>query len=174
MTAWTLEPAHSDVSFAVKHMGFSTVRGRFGGVAGTVTFAEDGRLAGADITIDVSTIDTGMAQRDGHLKSPDFFDVATYPQARFVATSVAQQPDGALTVAGDLTLHGITRPVTLTGTLGQPAVDPFGQRRVGASLSAALARKDWGLTWNVALEKGGWLVSEDVTLHVDVQAVPAT
>jgi polyisoprenoid-binding protein YceI len=173
MSTWNIDPAHSDVTFSVKHMGFSTVRGRFGGISGTVELESNETVRAADVTIDVSTVDTGMDQRDGHLKSPDFFDVATHGTARFLLTSATQQPDGTLTATGDLTLRGVTKPVTLTGHSGLPATDPFGNRRIGASLSTTIARKEWGLTWNVALEKGGWLVSEDVTLNVDVQAIAA-
>ncbi|MCU0634896.1 MAG: YceI family protein [Gemmatimonadaceae bacterium] len=173
MTTWNIDPTHSDLTFAVKHMGFSTVRGRFGGVSGTISLAPEGTVAAADVTVDVTTVDTGMEQRDGHLKSPDFFDVANHGTAKFTLTAVTQQADGTMVAQGDLTIRGVTRPVTLTGHAGEPATDPFGNRRIGASLTTKIARKDWGLTWNVALEKGGWLVSEDVTLNVDVQAIAA-
>jgi polyisoprenoid-binding protein YceI len=173
MTLWNIDPTHSDLAFSVKHMGFSTVRGRFGTVSGTVTLDATDRVTNADIDVDVSSVDTGMEQRDGHLKGADFFDVGNHPTARFVLTQVTQDNDGALTATGDLTMRGVTRPVTLTGTTGAPATDPFGNRRIGASLTAKLPRKEWGLTWNVALEKGGWLVSEDVVMMVDVQAVAA-
>jgi polyisoprenoid-binding protein YceI len=173
MSTWNIDPTHSDLAFSVKHMGFSTVRGRFGAVTGTVTLGDGDRVTAADIAVDVSSVDTGMEQRDGHLKSADFFDVATHPQARFVLTSAEQQADGTLIASGDLTLRGTTKSITLKGEAGAPAVDPFGVRRIGASLSTKLPRKEWGLSWNVALEKGGWLVSEEVTLNVDVQAVAA-
>jgi polyisoprenoid-binding protein YceI len=171
MSTWNIDPAHSDLAFSVKHMGFSTVRGRFGAVSGTITLDDSDRVATADITVDVSSVDTGMEQRDGHLKGADFFDIATHPTARFMLTGITQQADGEMSATGELTLRGVTKPVTLTGTSGAPATDPFGNRRIGASLSTKLARKEWGLTWNVALEKGGWLVSEDVALQVDVQAI---
>jgi polyisoprenoid-binding protein YceI len=173
MSTWNIDPSHSDLGFSVKHMGFSTVRGRFGTVSGTVTLDDTNRVAAADILVDVSSVDTGMEQRDGHLKSPDFFDVANHANAHFVLTSAEQHADGTMIATGNLTLRGVTKPVTLTGTAGAPATDPFGNRRIGASLSTKIARKDWGLTWNVALEKGGWLVSEDVSLNVDVQAIAA-
>jgi polyisoprenoid-binding protein YceI len=173
MTTWNIDPAHSDLAFSVKHMGFSTVRGRFGAVSGTVTLDESDHVTNAEITVDVGSVNTGMEQRDGHLKSADFFDIANHPTARFELTAITQQPGGELSATGRLTLRGVTQQLTLSGTAGAPATDPFGNRRIGASLSTKLARKDWGLTWNVALEKGGWLVSEDVALHVDVQAIAA-
>ena len=166
---WTIDPTHSQIQFAVKHMGISTVRGTFGTFSGTITDT-DGQVTGADVTIDVASIHTGNEQRDGHLKSPEFFDVAQFPSATFALTSFQRTGD-AVTATGTLTLRGESRPVTLTGEVGGPATDPWGQEKVSAELTGVISRADFGLTWNVALEAGGFLVSDQVKLSVDVQAV---
>jgi len=167
--AWTLDPTHSQIQFAVKHMGISTVRGTFGTFSGTITDT-DGAVTGAEVTIDVASIHTGNEQRDGHLKSPESFDVAQFPTATFALTAFARTGD-TVTATGTLSLHGVSRPVTLTGEVGGPAKDPWGNEKVSAELTGKISRADFGLTWNVALEAGGWLVSDEVKLSVDVQAV---
>jgi polyisoprenoid-binding protein YceI len=119
----------------------------------------------------MASLHTGNEQRDGHLKSPDFFDVAAHPTATFALTSFERAGD-AVSARGDLTIKGVTKPVTLTGEIGGPAKDPWGNQKVSAELETTISRKEWGLVWNVALEAGGVLVSDDAKLRIDVQAQP--
>lgn len=168
---WVIDPAHSQIQFAVKHLGISTVRGTFDQFSGTIT-EENGQAAAVTVTVDLASLDTGNAQRDGHLRSPDFFDVENHPTATFALTQFERTGD-AVTATGDLTIRGITKPVTLTGDIGGPAKDPWGNQKVSATLETKIPRKEWGLVWNVALEAGGVLVSEDVKLSIDIQAQPA-
>ena len=168
---WAIDPTHSQITFSVKHLGISTVRGSFEKISGTIDEA-DGAVAGADITIDVSSITTGGGQRDDHLKSADFFDVENHPTATFRVTNAERSGD-QLTAHGELTLRGVTKPVALKGEIGGPAKDPWGNTKVSATLSGKISRKEWGLVWNAALESGGVLVSDDVKLDVEVQAAPA-
>jgi polyisoprenoid-binding protein YceI len=170
-TGWKIDTAHSTVEFAVKHMMFTTVKGRFTDVSGTVEFDEtdpsDGR---ADITIGAGSIDTRDAQRDAHLKSADFFDVETYPTLRFVGTDVEGTPQH-FTLSGDLTIHGVTRPIALDVRFEGKGKDPWGGERYGYTATAQLNRKDFGLTWNAALETGGWLVGDEVKITLDLQLI---
>ncbi len=168
---WTFDPAHSQIQFSVRHMGISTVRGTFGQFAGSIEDS-NGVVKGVTVDIDVASLTTGNGQRDEHLRSADFFDVANYPKATFVLTSF-QRDGGDVTATGDLTIRGITKPVTLTGDVGGPAKDPWGNQKVSAELETKISRKEWGLVWNVALEAGGVLVSDEVKLRIDVQAAPA-
>ena len=167
---WAIDPTHSQITFSVKHLGISTVRGSFEKISGTID-EQNGIVAGADITIDVASISTGGGQRDDHLKSADFFDVANHPTATFRVTNAERSGD-QLTAHGELTLRGVTKPVALKGEIGGPAKDPWGNTKVSATLSGKISRKEWGLTWNAALESGGVLVSDDVKLDVEVQAAP--
>jgi polyisoprenoid-binding protein YceI len=168
---WAIDLTHSQITFAVKHLGISTVRGTFDAFSGTID-EQDGVISGADITIDVASLNTGTAQRDDHLRSADFFDVTNHPTANFRLLS-AQRTGENLTAQGELTIRGVTKPVTLTGEIGGPAKDPWGNTKVSATLSTKLPRKEWGLTWNATLETGGLLVSEDVKLDIELQAAPA-
>lgn len=168
---WSFDPAHSQVQFSVKHMGISTVRGTFQSFTGAIE-QENGTVQAVTVEIDVNSLTTSNEQRDGHLRSPDFFDVATFPTATFVLTAFSRTGDN-VTATGHVTIKGITKPVTLTGEIGGPAKDPWGNEKVSAVLETKISRKDFGLTWNVALEAGGVLVSDDVKLHIDVQAAPA-
>ncbi len=170
MSKWILDPAHSQVQFSVKHLGISTVRGTFQQFSGSIV-EENGQATGATIEIDVASLNTGNDQRDGHLRSPDFFDAENFPKATFSLTKFERAGDD-VTATGDLTIRGITKPVTLTGDIGGPAKDPWGNQKVSATLETKLPRKEWGLVWNVALEAGGLLVSEDVKLSIDIQAQP--
>jgi polyisoprenoid-binding protein YceI len=167
---WAIDLTHSRITFAVKHLGISTVRGTFDTFSGTID-ETDGVISGADVTIDVASLNTGTAQRDDHLRSADFFDVATYPTATFRLLSATRTGEN-LTAQGELTIRGVTKPVTLTGEIGGPAKDPWGNTKVSATLSTTLPRKEWGLTWNAVLESGGVLVSEDVKLDIELQAAP--
>lgn len=166
---YAIDATHSNVEFAVKHMMITTVKGRFGDVKGSVTIPESGPPA-VDVTIAASSIDTRTEARDVHLRSADFFDVETFPELRFVGTEVRRTDDGyALT--GDLTIKGITKPVTLTVIEEGAGVDPWGNRKVSFSATGKINRSDFGLTWNAALEAGGVLVSEEVKLSIDAQLV---
>lgn len=168
---WSLDPAHSQIQFSVKHMGISTVRGTFQQFTGTIE-DDTGTPKSATIDIDMASLNTGNEQRDGHLKSADFFDVENHPKASFTLTSFTRTGDAA-TATGELTIRGTTKPVTLTGEIGGPAKDPWGNQKVSAELETKISRKEWGLVWNVALEAGGVLVSDEVKLRIDVQAAPA-
>jgi polyisoprenoid-binding protein YceI len=168
---WSLDPAHSQIQFAVKHMGISTVRGTLQQFSGTIE-DDNGTVKSVTVDIDMASLSTGNEQRDGHLKSADFFDVENHPKASFTLTSFTRTGDEA-TATGELTIRGLTKPVTLTGEIGGPAKDPWGNQKVSAELETKISRKEWGLVWNVALEAGGVLVSDDVKLRIDVQAAPA-
>ena len=169
---WTFDPAHSQVHFSVKHLGISTVRGTFQQFSGTLD-ETGGTATSVAVSIDMASLNTGNALRDGHLKSPDFFDVAAHPTATFALTSFERAGD-AVSARGDLTIKGVTKPVTLSGEIGGPAKDPWGNQKVSAELETTISRKEWGLVWNVALEAGGVLVSDDAKLRIDVQAQPTT
>jgi polyisoprenoid-binding protein YceI len=166
---YAIDAAHTNVEFAVRHMMISTVKGRFGDVKGTVTIPEAGPPA-VDVTIATTSIDTRSEQRDAHLKSGDFFDVAQHPEMRFVSTKAERTGDG-WTLTGDLTIRGVTKPVTLTVVEEGAGVDPWGNQKVAFSATGRFNRTDFGLTWNAALEAGGVLVSEDVKVAIDAQLV---
>jgi polyisoprenoid-binding protein YceI len=168
---WALDLAHSQIQFSVKHMGISTVRGTFQQFSGTID-EEGGVVRSVQVTVDVASLNTGNEQRDGHLKSADFFDTASHPTATFSLTSFERSGD-EVTAHGELTIKGTTKPIALKGEIGGPAKDPWGNEKVSAVLETKISRKEWGLVWNVALEAGGVLVSDDVKLHIDVQAQAA-
>ena len=170
---WEIDSAHTTVQFSVRHMMVSTVRGTFGKVTGKVDLDDhDVSRSSIDVVIDVSSIDTHEAKRDGHLKSPDFFDVAKYPTMTFKSTKIAKGDGGRWLATGDLTIHGNTHPVTLTvEPLGAPQKSPWGTEVRGASASTKLSRKLWGLTWNMALETGGVLVGDEVSIQIDAELV---
>ena len=168
---WSLDPAHSQIQFAVKHLGISTVRGVFERFTGTIT-EENGVPTAVTVEIDIASITTNNEQRDVHLRSADFFDAESHPKATFSLTTFTRSGD-TVTAAGDLTIRGVTKPITLTGEVGGPATDPWGNQKVSAELETKISRKEFGLTWNVALEAGGVLVSDDVKIRIDVQAAPA-
>jgi polyisoprenoid-binding protein YceI len=168
---WAFDPAHSQIQFSVKHMGISTVRGSFQSFTGQIA-EEQGQVQSVTVDIDMASLTTSSEQRDTHLKSADFFDVETHPKGTFVLKTFERNGD-EVTATGDLTLRGTTKPVTLKGEIGGPAKDPWGNEKVSAVLETKISRKEWGLTWNVALEAGGVLVSDDVKLHIDVQAAAA-
>lgn len=174
-TTWKLDPAHSSAEFKVKHMMISNVKGSFSGLSGTLTeHATDATLSSVDATIDISTISTGDAQRDGHLKSADFFDVEKYPTMSFKSTQVKPNGDGGYDVTGDLTLHGVTRQQTfVVEGPTPPAKDPWGNTRIGLSATGKINRKDYGLNWNAALEAGGVLVGDAVNITLEVQFIKA-
>ena len=168
---WNFDPAHSQIQFAVKHMGISTVRGTFTQFEGTIE-EEDGHVTGVNVDVDLASLTTGSDQRDGHLKGADFFDVEANPKATFRLTTFTRSGE-EVTAEGNLTIRGVTRPITLKGEIGGPSKDPWGNEKVSASLTGKISRKEWGLVWNVALEAGGVLVSDDVKLSIEVQAAAA-
>jgi polyisoprenoid-binding protein YceI len=166
---YTVDPAHSNVGFEVRHMGIATVRGHFGTFAGSIDASGDTpRLQG---TVDVSTIDTGDANRDGHLKAPDFFDVATHPQIAFNGTTTQAADGGTVTLTGEITIKGITQPLELTGELAENGEDPWGNERIGLELTGSIDRREFDLKWNQTLPNGNLLVANDVKLVVSVSAV---
>ncbi len=164
-----IDATHSNVEFAVKHMMITTVKGRFGDVSGTVTMPASGEPT-VDVTINAASIDTRVEARDNHLKSADFFDVEKYPTLRFVSTKATRTEDG-YSLAGNLTIRDVTRPVTLTVTDEGTGVDPWGNNKSAFSAKGKINRTDFGLNWNAALEAGGVLVSEEVKLSFDVQLI---
>jgi polyisoprenoid-binding protein YceI len=174
-TTWKLDPAHSSAEFKVKHMMISNVKGSFSGVSGTLTeHATDATLSSVEASIDISTISTGDAQRDAHLKSGDFFDAEKYPTMTFKSTQVKPNGDGGYDVTGDLSMHGITRQQTfVVEGPTPPAKDPWGNSRIGLSATAKINRKDYGLNWNAALEAGGVLVGDAVNVTLEVQFIKA-
>lgn len=172
-TTWSIDPAHSAAEFKVKHMMISNVKGKFSGLTGTLTLDEaDVTKSSIEASIPTATVSTADAQRDGHLKSADFFDAEKFPAMTFSSTKVVQKGAGELAVTGNLTLHGVTRTVTFeVEGPSQPSKDPWGNTRVGLSATTRINRKDYGLTWNSALETGGVLVGEDVTISLDVEFI---
>jgi len=169
---WNIDTAHSGVHFSVRHMVISKVRGSFGSFAGTVTWDDaDPRASAVEATLDVGSIDTGVGQRDDHLRSPDFFDAQQFPQIAFKSRGVEPKGTDRLRVTGDLTIHGVTREVDLDVELGGRAKDPWGNERAGFSATGKLNRADFGLHWNQALETGGVVVSDEVKLSIDVEVV---
>jgi polyisoprenoid-binding protein YceI len=170
--SYTIDGAHSKAQFSVRHMMVSNVRGEFTKMKGTVVYDEKNPAAiKIDATIDVASINTGEPKRDEHLKSPDFFDVAKYPTITFRSKSARKTANG-LAVTGDLTIHGVTKEVVLQVEGPSPEVrDPWGNLRRGATATTKINRKDFGLTWNAALETGGVVVGEEVSITIDVEAM---
>jgi polyisoprenoid-binding protein YceI len=167
---YVIDPSHSHIGFAVRHLMISKVKGRFASFSGTVTVADDPLASAVEVEIDTASIDTRDEQRDGHLRSPDFFDVAQFPTATYRSTGVRQQ-GGRWAVDGELTISGVTRPVTLDLTVDGVGGDPWGGTRVGFAARAEVDREDFGLTWNQALETGGVLVGKTITVEIEAEAV---
>lgn len=167
---WTIDPSHTSLGFVARHLVVAKVRGRFGAVTGAITVAEDALASSVTAQIDMASVDTGDTARDEHLRSADFFDVENHPSMTFTSTSVSGQ--GAdYVVTGDLTIKGVTRPVTLDLEFDGVSGDPWGGTRAGFTATAEIDRRDWGLEWNVALDTGGVLVGEKVKLQLDIEAV---
>jgi polyisoprenoid-binding protein YceI len=165
---WVLDPAHSEVHFSVRHMMISKVRGTFGVKSATLYAPENPLQARVEASVDVTSLDTNDQNRDGHLRSADFFDTENHPTMEFRSTGVRAQ-DGDLLVDGDLTIRGVTKPVTFDLEFGGFGADPYGNYKAGATAKAVINREDFGLTWNAALETGGVLVGKDVTIELDLQ-----
>ena len=173
-TTWNVDSTHANVAFGVRHLMISTVRGSFGEVAGTIVIdRDDPTTAKADITIGVASIDTRNAQRDEHLRSADFFDAATFPSMSFKSTRVTKKSDDTYAVAGDLTMRGVAKPATLVVTIDGTGNDPWGNARAAWSGTTTIDRRDWGLTWNQALEAGGVAVGHDIKITFEIEAVRA-
>jgi polyisoprenoid-binding protein YceI len=171
--SWQIDPAHTNVEFSVRHMMISNVKGQFEKTSGTVTInGSDPTSAKIDATIDATSIDTRVDKRDAHLKSPAFLDVDKFPTITYKSTKVEADGPGKWKVTGDLTLHGVTKPVVLEveGT-GAPINDPMGNTRAGASATTKIKRSDFGLIWNQALEGGGVMVGDEVAISIDVEAI---
>lgn len=169
---YVLDPTHSSIGFSARHAMVTKVRGAFNNVAGTAVV--DGANPAAstiEVTIQADSFDTGQADRDGHVKSADFLDVANFPTLTFKATDIAITDDETVRVTGDLTIKGVSHSVTIDLEYNGSAKDPFGNERVGFEGEADIKRSDWGLTWNAALETGGFLVSDKIELKLDISAI---
>lgn len=165
---WVLDPSHSEVSFSIRHMMISKVKGTFAVKDASIVAPENPLEAKVSASVDVASVDTKDEGRDAHLRSADFFDVENHPTMEFVSTG-ARVENGDFFVDGDLTIHGVTKPVSFELDFGGFGTDPWGHYRAGASATTTINREDFGLTWNTALETGGVLVGKDVTIHLDLQ-----
>ncbi|WP_299446545.1 YceI family protein [uncultured Phycicoccus sp.] len=161
---WTIDPTHSEIGFVARHLMVTKVRGSFTDVAGTVVVAEDLAASTAEVTIKTASVSTGTPDRDAHLRSGDFFDAENHPDMTFRSTSF----DGE-TLVGDLTIKGVTNPVTLDVDFGGVATDPWGNEKAAFEATGEIDRTAWGLTWNASLERGGVLVSEKIKIAIDLQ-----
>jgi polyisoprenoid-binding protein YceI len=171
-TTWKLDPAHSAAEFKVKHMMISNVKGAFSGLSGVLTeHTSDSTLSSVEASIPVATLSTGDPQRDAHLKSAEFFEAEKYPTLNFKSTKVVHRGD-AYEVTGDLTIHGVTKPVIFAvDGPSAPAKDPWGSTRIGLSATTKINRKEFGLAWNAALETGGFLVGDEIAITLDVEFI---
>jgi polyisoprenoid-binding protein YceI len=172
-TTYQIDPRHSSAGFGVTHLMISTVRGEFHGVTGTVVVDDsDVSKSTVNVTIDATTVDTREPDRDKHLKSEAFFDVAKYPTITFQSTKVERNNDGSLKVTGDLTIRGVTKTAVLTASLPKaPIKDPWGLQRTATSASARINRQDFGVAWNQKLDSGGVVVGDDVNITLDVEMI---
>ncbi|MGI8827159.1 MAG: YceI family protein [Chloroflexota bacterium] len=171
-STWDFDPAHTSVEFKVKHMMITVVKGRFTGVQGEISGnADDPSQAEVDVVIDASTVDTRHEQRDTHLRSADFLDVENFPHITFKSTRVDRVDGDELKVIGDLTIHGVTKEVTLDVAIAGVGKSPYGMEVGGLEAKTTINRKDFGLNWNVALEAGGWLVGDEIKIEIDVEAI---
>jgi polyisoprenoid-binding protein YceI len=170
MSTYRIDAAHARFGFAVRHMMVSTVRGNFTEFTSTVEVDEANPTeAGIEVVIQAASVNTGQPQRDDHLRSADFFEVDTYPTITFKSTKVEPRGENRWAVTGDLTIHGITKPVTLEGQVQGPIQDAYGNQRAGVELEGRLSRKDYGLKYNPALETGGFVVADDVRLEIEAE-----
>jgi len=171
MAKWVIDPDHSVAAFVIKHMMVANVRGQFNKISGTIHFdpADLGKSS-VKVSIDASDIYTGIQKRDNHLRSPDFFDTATYPHIIFKSTKVEGDGGNKFKVNGDLTIHGITRQVTFDVEYSGPEKSPYGETSMGFTATAMVNREDYGLLWNVALESGGVMIGKDVRILIDIEA----
>lgn len=174
MATYEIDPAHTDVAFTARHMMVTRVRGKFNEVKGFVEFDEsDPTRSRAEIVVSAASIDTGIAPRDAHLRSADFLDADQFPELRIFVTGVRPMGGGRYALTADATVKGVTREVELEAELLGTYASMAGARRIGVSARTKINRKDWGLDWNVALETGGWLVSEQITFEIEIAAEEA-
>jgi polyisoprenoid-binding protein YceI len=175
VSTWKIDPAHSSAEFKVKHMMISNVKGKFTGLSGVLKLDEtDYTHSVVEASIPAASLSTGDDQRDGHLKTADFLDVEKFPTLTFKSTNIDSEGGPNYSVTGDLTIHGVTKSVTLSvEDVSQPSKDPWGNHRIGLSASTKINRKDFGLVWNSALETGGVLVGEEVTIALEVEVIRA-
>ncbi len=172
-TTWQIDPAHTAAGFSVKHMMIATVRGQFKGVTGTVNW-DDQDISNSivDVTIDANTVDTGEPKRDADLKSANFFDVANYPTITFKSTKIERISAAKMKVAGNLTIHGITKPVVLDVEGPSGAIkDPYGKTRVALNATATVNRMEYGVKWNAKMDGGGIVVGDDVNINIDLEMI---
>jgi polyisoprenoid-binding protein YceI len=167
---WNVDPSHSRVGFRVRHLGISTVRGEFHGYEGRLVVGEDGDVS-ASGTVQVDSVDTADAGRDTHLKSADFFDVETYPEITFQSTSVTAKDEDTYEIVGDLTMHGVTTPITLRAEVGGSTVDPMGNERVGLEVTGELRRSDFGMKFNMPLGGDTLALGDKIKLELDISAI---
>jgi polyisoprenoid-binding protein YceI len=167
---WTIDPVHSDVSFTVRHMMVSKVRGKFHGVSGSIVLADDPFASTVTADVDLATIDTGNEQRDEHIRSADFFEVATYPTMSFRSTGVKAKGDDFV-VTGDLTLHGVTKPVELALEVNGFTKDPYGGTRAGFTATTSINRKDFGITIDMPMDGGGAVVGDKIQIALEIEAI---
>lgn len=171
LSKWTVDPTHSSIDFSVKHMMISKVKGTFKNFNADITAdASDLTTATIDFRIDISSVDTRNEDRDGHLKSGDFFDTENHPHMTFKSTEITRKSADEYNVNGDLTLRGVTKPVTFTATFEGEGKDPWGNHKAGFTAEGKINRKDFGLTYNSTLETGGVLIGEEVKVNVELQA----
>jgi polyisoprenoid-binding protein YceI len=168
---WKVDPIHSNVGFAVKHMGIATVRGGFTEFEGTLELGEDLSSAKAYGTVKVESVDTSEPDRDQHLRSPDFFDVAQYPELRFESTSIEALDEETFRITGSLTIRGVTNEIVLHAAVQGTDVDPWGNERLGLEVTGQLSRRDYGMKFNQALGSGNMVVGDTVSLALDISAV---
>lgn len=173
MAMWNIDPSHSDAQFSVRHLMLINVKGLFHGISGVLEFdPEDPTASSVEATIESRTLNTGIQDRDDHLKSEDFLDVANHPKMTFTSTDVDLSADGTGSIRGDLTIRGITRPVVLEVTQFGPVKDPFeGKTHIGFNATTSIDRGDFDMKWNADLEGGGFLVGETVHITLDVEAI---
>ena len=173
-TTWTIDPAHSVIGFSVRHMMVSKVNGSFERFSGMIQYDPDNVAASSvNVEIEVASITTRSADRDNHLRSADFFDAETYPTITFRSTSVRPGKGDSFTVDGELTMHGVTMPIALETTFNGTGASPFGHKVAGFEATTKISRDDFGLTWNVALETGGVMVSDEIRISLDIEATQA-
>jgi polyisoprenoid-binding protein YceI len=170
-TTWQLDPVHSSVEFAVKHLMIATVKGSFSGFEASLSVGEKASSAKVTAKVDAATISTKNEQRDTHLRSADFFETEKYPTIEFQSTRVVGDTSGEFKLVGNLTMHGVTKEITLDATFEGQGKDPWGGTRIGYSATGKIRRSDFGLTWNQALEAGGVVVSDDIKISLEAQFV---
>jgi polyisoprenoid-binding protein YceI len=168
---WAVDPAHSSVEFTVRHLGIANIRGRFRRLDGRLEMPDGSESAKAYGSVEAASIDTGEPQRDDHLRSPDFFDVESYPEITFESTRIEAIDEDEFHVTGNLTMHGVTHPITLHAEVEGVEEDPWGNTRVGIEAQGEITRSDWGMKFNQALGSGNMLVSDKVRINVDVSAI---